>query len=237
MPSILDAGRFPSKSGGVSITKHLIRNGIRQMMDQTRKANSADVVIVGGGPAGLAAAIALGQKGIECIVVEALEPPIDKCCGEGLMPDALHSLKALGVKIREEEGYAFQGIRFADSTHRVDADFPNGAGIGVRRTTDRNSQTRTVVFQPETTSIRWTLSGPIHTVHGTFKLKGGTVDVNPDDGSADGLIEVDAISGESGNPARDGRMHKSVLESDRYPISVFIPPTSSAKSCPRAMRS
>ena len=104
------------------------------MMDQTRKANSADVVIVGGGPAGLAAAIALRQKGIECIVVEALEPPIDKCCGEGLMPDALHSLKALGVKIREEEGYAFQGIRFADSTHRVDADFPNGAGIGVRRT-------------------------------------------------------------------------------------------------------
>ena len=104
------------------------------MMDQTRKANSADVVIVGGGPAGLAATIALRQKGIECIVVEALEPPIDKCCGEGLMPDALHSLKALGVEIREEEGYAFQGIRFANSTHRVDADFPNGAGIGVRRT-------------------------------------------------------------------------------------------------------
>ncbi|MEA2540782.1 MAG: hypothetical protein QOH35_2148 [Acidobacteriaceae bacterium] len=109
--------------------------------------------------------------------------------------------------------------------------------LSVASATDRNSHTRTVVFQPERTSIRWTLSGPIHTVHGTFKLKSGTVDVNPDDGSADGLIEVDAISGESGNPARDGRMHKSVLESDRYPISVFIPPTSSAKSCPRAMRS
>jgi flavin-dependent dehydrogenase len=104
------------------------------MMHQTTGANSADVVIVGGGPAGLAAAIALRQKGIECMVVEALEPPIDKCCGEGLMPDALHSLKALGVEIREEEGYPFQGIRFANSTHRVDADFPNGAGIGVRRT-------------------------------------------------------------------------------------------------------
>ena len=50
------------------------------------------------------------------------------------MPDALHSLKALGVEIGEEEGYPFQGIRFANSTHRVDADFPNGAGIGVRRT-------------------------------------------------------------------------------------------------------
>jgi flavin-dependent dehydrogenase len=104
------------------------------MMCQATRANFADVVIVGGGPAGLAAAIALRQKGIECTVVEALEPPIDKCCGEGLMPDALHSLKALGVEIREEEGYPFQGIRFANSTHRVVADFPNGAGIGVRRT-------------------------------------------------------------------------------------------------------
>jgi flavin-dependent dehydrogenase len=104
------------------------------MMCQPTRANFADVVIVGGGPAGLAAAIALDQKGIECTVVEALEPPIDKCCGEGLMPDALRSLKALGVEIREEEGYPFQGIRFANGTHSVEADFPNGAGLGVRRT-------------------------------------------------------------------------------------------------------
>jgi polyisoprenoid-binding protein YceI len=88
---------------------------------------------------------------------------------------------------------------------------------------DKSSHTRKVVFQPETTAIRWTLSGPIHTVHGTFKLKSGAVDVNFGDGSADGLIEVDATSGESGNPARDGRMHKSILESDRYPIIAFRP--------------
>jgi polyisoprenoid-binding protein YceI len=89
--------------------------------------------------------------------------------------------------------------------------------------TDKNSHTRRVVFKPETTSIRWTLSSPIHTVHGTFKLKSGAVDVNLGDGSADGLIEVDATSGESGNPARDGRMDKSILESDRYPIISFRP--------------
>jgi 2-polyprenyl-6-methoxyphenol hydroxylase-like FAD-dependent oxidoreductase len=48
----------------------------------SRKASTTDVVIIGGGPAGLAAAIALRGKDIECTVVDALEPPIAKGCGE-----------------------------------------------------------------------------------------------------------------------------------------------------------
>ncbi len=93
-----------------------------------------DVLILGGGPAGLAAAIALRQKGIECLVVEALGPAIDKGCAEGLMPDALASLRELGLDITEEHGHRFRGIRFNNPAHRVHADFPNGTGIGVRRT-------------------------------------------------------------------------------------------------------
>ncbi len=93
-----------------------------------------DVLILGGGPAGLAAAIALRQKGIECLVVEALEPAIDKGCAEGLMPDALASLRELGLDITEQDGHRFRGIRFNNSAHQVHADFPNGMGIGVRRT-------------------------------------------------------------------------------------------------------
>jgi len=98
------------------------------------KTNFVDVLVIGGGPAGLAAAIALRQKGFDCTVVDALEPPINKVCGEGLMPDALHSLRALGIEIREEEGYPFRGIRFANRAGRVEADFPNGIGVGIRRT-------------------------------------------------------------------------------------------------------
>jgi anaerobic glycerol-3-phosphate dehydrogenase len=45
-----------------------------------------DALIVGGGPAGLASAIALRQKGLDVLVADALRPPIDKACGEGLMP-------------------------------------------------------------------------------------------------------------------------------------------------------
>ena len=93
--------------------------------------------------------------------------------------------------------------------------------VSIASATDKNSHQRTLVLKPDTTSIRWTLSDTVHTVHGTFKLKRGAVDVNLDDGSADGLVEVDANSGESGNSARDERMRKSILESDRYPIISF----------------
>jgi polyisoprenoid-binding protein YceI len=89
--------------------------------------------------------------------------------------------------------------------------------------TEKNSHQRTFVFKPATTSIHWTLGSTLHTVHGTFKLKRGTVAVNLDDNSADGLIEIDATSGESGNAARDQRMHQSVLESDRFPTISFHP--------------
>ena len=95
--------------------------------------------------------------------------------------------------------------------------------VSIAFATDSNSDRRTVVLKTETTSLRWTLSGSLHTVHGTFKLKHGAVHVNLDNGSADGLIEVDSTSGESGDPARDERMHKNILESDRYPIISFRP--------------
>src|SRR5215469_2383765 len=95
---------------------------------------STDALLVGGGPAGLAASIALRQRGIDCVLVEAMSPAIDKACGEGLMPDALRALRSLGVEITEDDGHPFRGVRFANANHQVDALFPEGHGIGVRRT-------------------------------------------------------------------------------------------------------
>src|SRR5208282_6119377 len=63
-----------------------------------------------------------------------MQPPIDKACGEGLMPDSIAALHRLGVSIRKEDGIAFRGIRFVEGSVRAEADFPEGPGLGIRRT-------------------------------------------------------------------------------------------------------
>src|SRR3954471_19251550 len=95
--------------------------------------SATDVFVVGGGPAGLAAAIALRARGFDVTLGDHSHPPIDKPCGEGLMPDALAALRRLGIKLDDEDSFRFRGIRFLDQNVAVDASFPNGFGIGVRR--------------------------------------------------------------------------------------------------------
>src|SRR4051812_37646854 len=93
-----------------------------------------EVFIVGGGPIGLATAIALRARGFSVTVADAALPPIDKACGEGLMPDALDSLARLGITLRSEICFPFRGIRFLGPATAVDASFPTGTGMGIRRT-------------------------------------------------------------------------------------------------------
>ena len=92
-----------------------------------------DVFVVGGGPAGLAAAIAARERGFRVIVADGAKPPITKACGEGLLPDAVAALGELGVELRETDGCALRGIRFEDERSSVSARFPDGHGLGVRR--------------------------------------------------------------------------------------------------------
>ncbi len=100
---------------------------------ESNEAMKNDVFIVGGGPAGLAAAIAARSRGLSVAVADIATPPFDKACGEGLMPDAVASLANLGVSISPEEGYLFDGIRFIDGNRKVEAAFPSGTGVGIRR--------------------------------------------------------------------------------------------------------
>ena len=76
---------------------------------------------------------------------------------------------------------------------------------------------------PTRSTVHWSVESSLHTVHGTFHVKRGTVSVDPATGKASGEIVVDATSGESGNESRDRRMHKEILESAQYSEVVFRP--------------
>ena len=93
-----------------------------------------DVFVVGGGPAGLAAALAARRNGFEVVVADRARSPINKACGEGLMPDGLAALRGLGVELRAARGFSFRGIRFVDNELEAEALFPHQPGLGIRRT-------------------------------------------------------------------------------------------------------
>ncbi len=93
-----------------------------------------DAFIVGGGPAGLATAIALRQRGLRVVVADLARPPIDKACGEGLMPQAVAELKALDVTLGPSQAVPFRGIRFLSEGRVAEGPFPQAYGLGIRRT-------------------------------------------------------------------------------------------------------
>src|ERR1035437_4975769 len=96
---------------------------------------STDVFVIGGGPAGLAAAIAARQRGFEVTLADCYIPPIDKACGEGIMPDGLAAARSLGIDLDAAGAQPFCGIRFCERGASVEARFPNGHGLGLRRST------------------------------------------------------------------------------------------------------
>ena len=123
--------------------------------------NATDVFVIGGGPAGLATAIAARQRGLDVVVADGARPPIDKPCGEGLMPDGLAALQKLGIVVMKEMSYRFRGIRFVSGSMSVDASFPHSAGIGVRRTILHN----VMVARAEAAGIHLLWQTPVTGLH------------------------------------------------------------------------
>ena len=93
-----------------------------------------DFAIVGGGPAGLAVAIEAALAGRRPLVVERCRGPVDKACGEGLMPQGVARLRALGVDVPAWGTHPFVGVRYVDGDVIAEAEFVEGPGLGIRRT-------------------------------------------------------------------------------------------------------
>jgi menaquinone-9 beta-reductase len=131
-----------------------------------------DVFVVGGGPAGLAAAIAARREGFRVVVADGAQPPIDKACGEGLLPDTIASLRELGVSLPASEGYSLRGIRFVGRDSEVASSFPDGGlGVGVRRPALHQ---RLVERATELgVSMRW--GAPVNGISGEGVVVGGEV--------------------------------------------------------------
>lgn len=91
-----------------------------------------ELIVVGGGPVGLASAIEARLAGLDATVVEPRTGVIDKACGEGLMPGAVPALARLGVNPR---GYPLRGIDYRDGRRSAQHRFVVGNALGVRRTT------------------------------------------------------------------------------------------------------
>ncbi len=90
-----------------------------------------------------------------------------------------------------------------------------------------------LAIDPAQSKVHWTLDATLHTVHGTFAFKNGTLHLDPASGKASGEIVVYATSGESGNDSRDKKMHKEVLESARFPEVIFRPDRVEGKIAPQ----
>ena len=120
-----------------------------------------DLLIAGGGPGGLATALHARRQGLSVIVAEPRDSPIDKACGEGLMPDGVFALHRLGVDIPALDSHPFRGIRFVSSGLQVDASFPNGTGFGVRRTVLHSL----LVARAESLGVRLLWQTPVAGLH------------------------------------------------------------------------
>jgi polyisoprenoid-binding protein YceI len=125
------------------------------------------------------------------------------------------------IAMNERRGVALWTLAFGLLLLSAGSQLP---ALAQTRATPRDSAKMLVLaVDPALSKVHWTLGSTLHTVHGTFAVKSGSINVDAVTGKAWGEIVVDASSGESGNDGRDKKMHKEIIESGKYPSISFRP--------------
>lgn len=89
------------------------------------ESDDADVIVVGAGPAGSAAAYYCASAGLNVLMLEKSAFPRDKICGDGLTPRATRELVAMGLPMRPEDGWIrHTGLRVVGGGHRLEMPWP-----------------------------------------------------------------------------------------------------------------
>ena len=106
------------------------------------------------------------------MVADGVEPPVDKACGEGMMPGTGEALRELGVKLPASAGYRFRGIRFLQRDAQVEAEFPEGRGTGIRRTLLHEA----LILEAEKCGVKMLWKAPVVGIErGNVRLNGTSV--------------------------------------------------------------
>jgi geranylgeranyl reductase family protein len=100
--------------------------------------DTADVIVVGAGPAGSSTAYYLASAGLDVLLLEKTRFPREKVCGDGLTPRAVRALTAMGVPISEQDGWLRnKGLRIIGGGGRIEVPWPDLSaypGFGLVRT-------------------------------------------------------------------------------------------------------
>ncbi len=92
-----------------------------------------NVAIIGGGPIGLYTAIKLARRGNKVTLFEKKSWPIDKVCGQGIMPSGVNNLLDIGIVFNPNTSFNFNSIEYIEDKYSLHGDL-HGHAIGLKRT-------------------------------------------------------------------------------------------------------
>jgi geranylgeranyl reductase family protein len=194
---------------------------------QQPASRTADVIVVGAGPAGATTAYHLAQSGLDVVLLEKTAFPREKVCGDGLTPRAVKQLLAMGIEPVESEGWIRnQGLRIIGGGMRLELPWPDLASFpdyGLVRTREDFDEILARQAQKAGARLheRTTVTGPVLDHQG--RIVGVTARTSEADGTKGDEVEFTAplVVAADGNSTRLS-LSMGLRKRDDRPLGVAV---------------